>query len=677
MFNPNLFDESVGLLKTGTIVGYKPNEGIILVKLNEATPPSTNSPVEVPFPSSLYYNNGTFIGSTPDIGTPIIIGQGSGNKYYYFVSFLAEDPDFIPTLNVGELLIQRNEDTKITLDDDNNIVIGSINKRIHANTDRNLLSHNFDEQFSFTQASRNINGLVKRDLRINKNFPQDLKLESDDYDKYYYVIGLDPSVSVNIVSGSKKNPPFVEKREQVYEFQYDADVSDNLTESQLYTNDDPNPTDFNFINRRSSRADTMSLTLAAPNYLMESVKGTVIDIFGNILDLNRVPIPVGKRQNTIKTDISEDKVESYLSIKELERKSIAYHFEINARKDLVGKNGAIALPDVESNADYGRNRSRFFIDVDKEGQFKINVPASSDTGNIPLLTRYENYSTLTDNPNQLIYREDNLDIFQDSFAAPDFARFQDSDTPNEIDTGSTNRGSIEVKDGDAQGTPIDRITEKHIKHGSPYHDILSTCYALSGTDYIRYQADPADSGFRNIDVDDIAESNEHLSKIISDVINISGDNANAGGRSGSINLDGSLEFYVGANTIDRQSMWLDFAGGVVGNIGRDLNNTSMALGMDGDVYMQIGGIGVATDSRFIQQNNGTYGAVLDLRVLTDGGYTHIIRIDNSGIKIMTPSFLQIHSSQGIKVSTDGTMDLQAEVMTLQERMVLKGSGGSI
>ena len=50
--------------------------------------------------------------------------------------------------------------------------------------------------------------------------------------------------------------------------------------------------------------------------------------------------------------------------------------------------------EVFPDADYGRQRSRFFIDIDKEGQFKLNVPASSEKGNVPILTRYENYSTI-------------------------------------------------------------------------------------------------------------------------------------------------------------------------------------------------------------------------------------------------------------------------------------------
>jgi hypothetical protein len=62
-------------------------------------------------------------------------------------------------------------------------------------------------------------------------------------------------------------------------------------------------------------------------------------------------------------------------------------------------------------------------------------------------------------------------------------------------------------------------------------------------------------------------------------------------RSGQVNLDGSLELNIGANTIDRQSLWLDTAGGIVGNVGRDLNNNSLILGMDGNAFVQVGSNG--------------------------------------------------------------------------------------
>lgn len=666
----NSFDEEVGLLRRGTIVGYDSVKGILKVKLNTAPAlKGKNLPVDVPAPHTMFYNNGLFIGTLPVENTPVIVGQGSGGQYF-FVAHLAENLPVVPNLTLGQLLVRTNNITKITLDIKNNINIGSDENKIHIDTKAKLLTTNFYNENHFTQATRKVTGIIKRDLVINTNFDQNSKLENDDYDSKYKIIALDPTATPNdIITGSIKNPPFIEDRELIYEFQYLSDINNDLIESSQYGGTKAAATDFNFPNRRKSRADTLSLTLAEPNYLIETIKGTVVDIFGNILDINRFPLPIGQGQNTIRADKSTDKIKSFLLIKELERKSIAFHFEVNARKDLGGSAGQIILPDINSNSDYARNRSRFFIDIDKEGQFKINVPASSEKGNISLLTRYENYSTFGDddnnNVNKLIFRKDGLDIFQDSFAAP-------SATPS--DSGfifSNDRGSIKLQDGTADGAPIDRITQSHIKHGTAYHDIFQTCFAHQTSSFIDYQT----GANENITVD--ISGIPILTKIVKDTINISGSNANAGGRSGTINFDGSIEMNIGANTIDRQSIWMDTAGGLIANIGRDLQKRSAVIGLNGDVIIQVGGFGVAGDSRFIKENNGNVGAVLDLRIFTDGGFTHMIRCDKNGITIMTPGNLAIHSKGNMAISSDADINIDCETLTIQQRMVMKILGGSI
>jgi hypothetical protein len=677
MSNPNRLNPEVGLLSRGWIDSYDPQTNMLKVKLNIAPMTSNNPPVLVPAPPSLFYNNGLFIGSLPVPGTPVVVAQGSGGQYY-FVSTLVENLPLIPDLELGTLILQSNSDTWITLDDDNNIAVGSAANSLHINTNYQYISSNIDNEYNFTQASRHVKGLIKRDLIINTTFDQNSKLENDDYDPFYYVIGMDPTASpTSVIVGPSKNPPFVEDREIYYEFQYDSMINDDLTESTLYgSNNSANIPAPPTLNRRTSRADTLSLTLDAPNFLMEIVKGTAIDIFGNILDLNRNPIPVGQGQNTLQASDSNNKVQAFINIKALERKSVAYHFEINARKDLTASNGQLVLPDVNSNADYSRNRSRFFFDIDKEGQFKMNVPASSETGNIPLLARYENYSSFsTDdngNPNQLTFISDNKDIFLDSFAAP-------LATP--VSSGfnyATARGSIQLIDGaGANGAPLDRITSTiigtptHIMHGTVYHDILQTCYVQQNNAYIDYQL-----GTSTVPITINNQTFPPLTNVVSPVITVSGSKANAGGRSGSINLDGSLEINIGANTIDRQSLWLDTAGGMVANVGRDLLGRSAMVSMNGDVYLQVGGFGVQGDQRF-PTGNGTRGGTFDIRVINSGGQCHVIRFDNNGITIMSAGNLQIHSAQDLTLTADHNMTIDAETLVIQERGVLKALGGSI
>ena len=670
MGKTNLFDEEVGLLKTGAIVGYDDTRGLIKVQLSAspALKGANPQPLDVPAPHALFYNNGLFIGTRPKVGTPIVVSQGSGGQHY-FVSFLAENIPVVPKLTDGELLISSTETTKITLNTSNEIHIGGLTNRIHILTQSNLLSTNFYHENHFTLAARKVEGTVKRDIRPNTNFDQNTKLENDSYDSKLYVIGLDPKVTANsIVAGSTKNPAFSESREMIYEFQPTSLVGDELSEALLYGNTKPPPTTFTFPNRRASRSDTLSLSLVAPNFLMETIKGTVVDIFGNILDINRYPLPIGQDQNTLRAT-STDKVASFKLIKALERKSLAYHFEINARKDLTASGGLNVLPDVNSNADYARNRSRFFFDVDKEGQFKLNVPASSEVGNVPLLTRYENYSTFgTDdnsNPNKLVFRDDNLDIFQDSFAAPIF----------DINAGtfSPDRGSVKVSNNGVDGAPQDRITQSTIRHGTAYHDVLATCYAHQKNDFLRPSFDSKNTGYNKT----ITSGFPVLKNVVNNTINTGGTSANAGGRSGSINFDGSIDLNIGANTVDRQSLWLDTAGGIVGNVGRDLQNNSAVLGMDGNVFWQIGGMGVSTDSRFVKQNNGQIGAILDIRVFNSNLRVTHIRIDDNGIVIATPGNMTLHSCGDLTLTADASIKIESEHVYVQNRGVLKEFGGSI
>lgn len=666
------FNEKVGLLRRGWIhaIGDK---GKIFVKLNNSPLSSNNPAIAVDAPYSMFYNNGLFVGTAPVPGTPIVVAQASGGEYY-FVSYLAEDLKKVPALTPGELLITANGRTKITLNTANNINIGSDGSKIHINTAQNYMSRNFKNDYKFTQAGRRIEGVIKRDLIRNTNYDQKSKLASNDYESELHVIPMDPSVSPSpLISGTSKNPPFVEHRETVYEFQYQSDITDDLNESTIYSGTGTKKKTYTSPNRRVSRHDTLSLSLVAPNYLIESIKGTVVDIFGNILDLNRVPLPIGQDQNTIKQDKSTDKSKSFLNIKALQRKSLAYHFEINARKDLSGKDGTVALPDIKSNKDYARNRSRFFIDIDKEGQFKINVPASSETGNVPLLTRYENYSTYgaedDGNPNKLVQLKNNQDIFHDCFAAQALTAVSTGFNPTNSD-GS--RGSIAIETtGGGKASPKDRITDAHIRHGMVYHDILQTCFVHQNNQFLNHQTGeifPPTVDLANIPV---------LEDIVSKTILTEGPKANAGGRSGSINLDGSLELNIGANTIDRQSLWVSTAGGMVTNIGRDRNGRSIVAATGGDVYFQVGGFGVTADSRFPNvADNKIQPGILDLRITGAGGFCHMIRVDKDGVTILTPGQLKIHSKQDMLLTSDKNIRIECTTLILQERMHLKNFGGS-
>jgi hypothetical protein len=143
-----------------------------------------------------------------------------------------------------------------------------------------------------------------------------------------------------------------------------------------------------------------------------------------------------------------------------------------------------------------------------------------------------------------------------------------------------------------------------------------------------------------------------------------------------MNFDGSIEVNIGANTIDRQSMWLDTAGGIVVNMGRDNSGRSAMMSMNGDVYLQIGGFGVSGDQRF-PTLNGSKGGTFDIRVINSGGQCSVVRFDDNGVTLITPGNLQIHSNQDLTITADHNMTIESETMTIQGRGVKKVLGGSI
>lgn len=690
-----VFDPPPGLVKGATIKAADKNTFSILLKDTPGTKGNSPKTDTIPAVYPLIDSAGMFIGSLPAKNTTITVEQELGGQYH-FLAFEPENPTLAPDLSPGQLLIQSSNRSKILLDLDSHIKIGSDVNNLHIFAgsknfpDSNLITSNFENENHFTQAFREIGGVVKRDIKPNPlaaSASGKTKLEDDTYyiGPSAKIIGMDPSATANDISaGPTKNPALVEHRELVYEFQYKSNVLDDATEANRYTPKPPGVIAYTTPDRRSSRFDTMSLSLVAPNFLMEEVKGTVVDVFGNILDINRMPLPIGlSPTTTLRTNgtvVTTDAKQSYLNIRALERKGIAYHFEINARKDPKPTNQGGSLTINDDNYNAKLQRSRFFFDIDKEGQFKINVPSSSETGNIPLLTRPENYSSFattdsTDgnvNKNQTWFvstsgQPVSQDIFVDSFAAPatspsaGFSGFG-QDSPH---------GSIALVDGDSNGPagPKDRIGSTNIKHGMAFHDILTTCSLHQNSSTLQQWQ----LGTAALPVDTTYIKN--LTDLVKTTITVSGAGANAGGRSGQINLDGSLEMNIGANTVDRQSLWLDMAGGMIANVGRDRNLRSAMVNFDGDVFMQVGGLGIVNpDARFSGDTipqNGTF----DLRIY-NGGYCHLFRIDQFGISILSPSAINIYASQDIKINSDADISIEAETLLLNGRMVLK-AGPSI
>ncbi len=663
-----------GLLRLGVIIDFDPaflkvQVYIGTIKEYNLIKQDFNNIVTTQLPVN-YFSVGNrppksaFVGGYPENGTPVILAQADGGQWF-ILSVLAKDPAALnssfpltPDLEPGDYIIQNNE-TFIKVNRKDGIIMGEDSNSITLDSNRDISSNTFDNTYSFSEAARTIEGIIKRDSFPNSNFPSSLRETSLNYDDTLNTICLDPSAkeSWSNSAASTRNPARAEKREVIYEFGRSFNVLSDEQEFASYKdNKDINIIDV--LNRREGRADALSLSLVSPNYLMETIKGTAVDIFGNVLDLNRSIIPLGKTDKhsiqKIKHNL-EDKDplgNVFKNMKALERKEIAFHFELNAKKDLEG------IPDVTNRDDYARDRSRFFLDIDKEGLLKLNVPASSETGNIPLLTRYENDSTVnpnpdTNDPNDLVFNQNSQDILIESFIG--------------------DNGVVSIIDElNGKASPIDRFSSQdnptYIKHGTAYHNISNTCSTHQNNSII-YERFPTNK---------IATRVPNKKDIVNTEVTVSGDNANAGGRSAALNFDGSVELNVGANTVDRHSMWADLQGSLIANIGRDVrNNISAALTLDGELLIQSGGKTPNNDTRFIdvkladgtKLNNGWKPGAVDIRVFNQSGAVNLIRIDNTGISIHSESRFSVYTNGDMMFRSTGKFEIDAENLVLNGRKV--------
>jgi len=620
--------------------------------------------------ANIYYITNK-IGHSVDRVQEIGISEDGMSSLFFNSDFEAKDTD-ISKLESGAFLLKSENNVKLKLSGSEGAFLGrqrstslylDVSNANGAQGGSSTLETN--QAYSFDNSGYSVNGVILRDRRITDlDSANTSNLDERIISRWYKnltPVNFDPDLktSEETVGGRKRNPSFAEQRSVILEFSdydYDNYIQSDNKEAKKQNINNPKEVVDKSTSRRIRKEDALSLSLISPNYLIEKIEGTVTDIYGNVLDLNRNILPIGEDEGFITLDGSE---ENYYKIRELHRKSVAYHWELNARKNPdelnieSGSGNDYAL--IEKI--YKKNRSRMFLDIDKEGQFKLNIPSSSETGNVSVLTRYESYSTI--NPKEKD-DDNNYDYFK-----------RTKDVSTDILLDAFGNGVVNLS-GDEKNLPKDRITTKTIKVGTMFHNIATTC--VTPLYFDKFHSTGILSGPDTF-VDD--ENKErfilnHTGKgsVVSTEININGENANAGGRSGTVTLDGMLNMSIGANTIDRQSLWLDTQGGVVQRIGADLNGISMATQTDGDYYLQIGGEILedpddgSPDKRF--KDTGTLDTAsktnrFEIRVMQGNGpsFTRIL-IDNEGILICSPKNIEFRSEEDIIMNASGNIFLNAE-----------------
>lgn len=655
----------IGLVKLGTIERVHPDEMTVDVSFsnnmgNASLYNRSRELFTAQLPISHISSGGGFIGGKISPGTPVAVVQAESGHHFYIVAVLAKDPanqtNIIPTkideslsifktLKNGDILIQSNKNNFIKLDK-TSITIGNLFDSVVFDSIQKVSINSFSSSYIINEAGREINGIILRDKKPQENFSSSLRTSDVSFNATLKEVGLDPvAETTNTAYGSiARNPARVEKREIIFEYENIAKVKSNDEELKGYNSQ---PITITTTPRRDSRVDTLSLSLVSPNYLIETIKGTVVDVYGNILDINRNRIPIGDENFSIakiKSTTTDQNKNIYEEIKRLERKSLAYHFELNARKESQKS----SPPNIAIRDNFARDRSRFFLDIDKEGQFKLNIPSSSSTGNIPLHTRYENYSTVFPNdkskdPNDAVFNPERKDILIEKYLGIGPVRLVDS-----------NNSDI---------APVDRFSNskspEYIGHGTVYHDISRVARSSSDVQFYNPNEYETTTLLASGDIDPIDD-------IISKEIIVSGDLANAGGRSGSLNFDGSLELNIGANEVDKQSLWVDTEGGVVASVGQDKQGISVAASLDGNVFLELGDTDTTTDD--------VSPKVFDLKVSDGIGNMTCFRVDKSGVSVSTQARYVVYSSGDMMLRSAATMTLDAEHMVLMGRSIVKDPG---
>jgi hypothetical protein len=349
------------------------------------------------------------------------------------------------------------------------------------------------------------------------------------------------------------------------------------------------------------------------------------------------------------------------------RRSIKYHLEINSRKS-IGDNPSIS-PSQKIDSTNGYEHSRWSFDVDAEGLTKINIPATSETGNVPVLCRY---------------------FVSEDINVPGDGSFRDG---NNKDVRVAQFGARKIKtDGTLDNTKFagqaildtsyipEDVNESTVTVGTAYHDMMNVAESIFKSGKFK-NPEPVSPFANNEIVPPISDS---VDNTIKGPNSIDDPTANAGGRSIHANLDGSIEMSVGADSVDRKSMMIDMSGGIISHVGRDKNGRSLIQQFDGDVLIQVGGNGVNdnrkafSEDQFSTQRPGRVEIHL-YRVGQDAS-PQVIIIDENGLTLDVKGSVVLKSTGDMSLEALGDLLLSAEGVyvygrTDAEKREIKGRGG--
>ena len=718
------------VLRLATITAVDYDEGVMYTEWLEDA--GVEGPiVPIPHPYAGKKGEGIFVGFRKN--NVVALGMLPNEEYIpvftiplpasYNSSIYTSEIDFddisFPNIDSGDIVVQGASAGQLRFDNNGYIVLenqfgeGVTYNSADDHSARCSISIASPTEYHISEAGVKASGMVRRDVRTKETEEEFSDLLADpDAEQILEQVGWDPTkqtsfytrvpVSQGTASVDNKkfrNPPRIENREIIFEYAKSWNVGNFQDELIKMESDDmilPDSSD-----RRERRSNVLSLSQTSPNELIERINGNLVDIFGNVLNINKaiIPTPSGSTPDNLLLDAFE-----------INRHSVAYHMEINTKKGYAYRESERSLkPAILSNnipnpmvsANNAKDRSRWAFRIDKEGLTTLNIPATSETGTVPLLTRQETSSVLKVDVNGKLtdgQREDseglyrnsnNQDIFHDQFGPGGIKVNTNTKIENRLNGKKT---SWVENSSNATSLP------KYVEAGTAFHDITKTARTLLEKNINRRASEIPDDGEADM-ADPLAISQEvnaiynaNASAIIDPDTGLISNQPNAGGRSAQINMDGSLELSIGSNTIDRVSWVLDTAGALVARLGRDRQGRSAIIHSDGTIAIEVGGfdfIGESgadeVDTRFVGRGLSRKQSLpKDQKRFRDGKLVIRVRranttqtgpdedenfliIDESGITLVTPGQFNVISEQDITFQSGSAIILEAPVIRNYKR----------
>jgi len=615
---------------------------------------------------------------------PYIVGIVPDINFYSDVSGKSNikfNESEYPELEEGEICIKGNPGQRIDITKNGNIALdaglGDKSSDIELSALARGLFFRLNNIYRFTEAGRSIEGVVRRDLNEEDdttNLSTTDLLTGESYDTFLSEIGRSPTdevqkASSEFVRSVTRNPALIEKRDIIYEYADSFEVNDLETEANSVAATSLNTDRETFsssLARQNRRTDILNLNLKNYNHLIERVQGTLVDIYGNILDINRNIIPVPDSRTI---DIRGAGKPGLQNIYTHLRKSVKYHFEINSRKNINDSEPTLS----SINTNNGKLHSRWSMDVDAEGLTKVNIPASTETGNIPVLSRYV---VSKDQENVTFKDPERRDVRIVQFGANEVEDGYVVFAGQKIVDDTYRPKLLDPKKINPNAQPVASVTV-----GTAHHDMMNIASLIF-----------TNGKFKNPAPTVPFSGNTVIPPMVSEIDNrVDSATANAGGRSLNMNLDGSTEISIGADTADRKSLVMDLAGGVISHFGRDRNGRSMVHQTDGDIIIQVGGPGIDTDSRFqTTKDKEDRPGRIEIHLNRPGGTPQKIIIDEEGITFdikgngVISASGDLILSAGAKLLLDGDLidkygsfDIEKRIVTgAEKRDRRKGRGGA-